>query len=83
MTAKEAIEKALDDDEVFTEEEMKELALGAPVIKVKDGVATVSIQVQKASELNGEWGVVEDGEVEFDIPADEKAAFYKFVVPVK
>ena len=83
MSKDEAKQELLDDDEVFTEDEMKELALGAPVIKVKDGVATVSIQVQKASELNGEWEVVEDGEVELDIPADEKAAFYKFVVPVK
>ena len=83
MSKDEAKQELLDDDEVFTEDEMKELALGAPVIQVKDGKVTVSIQVQKASELNGEWEVVENGEVELDIPADEKAAFYKFVVPVK
>ena len=83
MSKDEAKQELLNDDEVFTEDEMKALALGAPMIKVKDGVATVSIQVQKASELNGEWEVVEDGEVELDIPADEKAAFYKFVVPVQ
>ena len=85
MSKEEAKQELLDDDEVFTEDEMKALALGAPVIKVKDGVATVSIQVQKASELNGEWEVVEDGEVSVEITpkAGEKAGFYKFVVPNK
>ena len=85
MSKDEAKQELLDDDEVFTEDEMKALALGAPVIKVKDGVATVSIQVQKASELNGEWEVVEDGEVSVEITpkAGEKAGFYKFVVPNK
>jgi hypothetical protein len=39
--------------------------------------------VQKASELNGEWEVVEDGEVSVEVTpkAGEKAGFYKFVVP--
>ena len=61
---------------------VKALALGAPVIQVKNGKATVSIQVQQASELDGEWEVVEDGEVSVDVvpKAGEKAAFYKFVV---
>lgn len=73
----------MDADEVFTADEMKEMALGTPVIQVKNGVTTVSIQVQKASELNGEWEVVEDGEVsvEIEIEANEKASFHKFVVP--
>ena len=73
----------MDADEVFTKDEMKEMALGRPVIQVKNGVITVSIQVQKASELNGEWEVVEDGEVLVEITpkAGEKAGFYKFVVP--
>lgn len=73
----------MDADEVFTADEMKEMALGTPVIQVKDGVITVSIQVQKASELNGEWEAVEDGELSVEIApkADEKAGFYKFVVP--
>ena len=83
MSKDEAKQELLDDDEVFTEDEMKALALGAPVIKVKDGVATVSIQVQNASELDGEWEVAEDGEVSVEITpkAGEKAGFYKFVVP--
>ena len=83
MSKDEAVQEALDADEVFTADEMKALALGAPVIQVKDGKATVSIQVQQASELDGEWEVVEDGEVSVEITpkAGEKAGFYKFVVP--
>ena len=85
MSKDEAKQELLDADEVFTEDEMKALALGAPVIQVKNGKATVSIQVQQASELNGEWEVVEDGEVSVQITpkAGEKAGFYKFVVPNK
>ena len=83
MSKDEAKQELLDADEVFTADEMKSLALGAPVIQVKNGKATVSIQVQRASELDGEWEVVEDGEVSVEITpkAGEKAGFYKFVVP--
>jgi hypothetical protein len=83
MSKDEAKQELLEADEVFTADEMKALALGAPVIQVKNGKATVSIQVQRASELDGEWEVVEDGEVSVEITpkADEKAGFYKFVVP--
>ena len=83
MSKDEAKQELLDTDEVFTADEMKALALGAPVIQVKDGKAIVSIQVQQASELDGEWEVVEDGEVSVEITpkAGEKAGFYKFVVP--
>ena len=83
MSKDEAIKEALEADEVFTADEMKALALGAPVIQVKNGKATVSIQVQQVSELDGEWEVVEDGEVSVEITpkAGEKAGFYKFVVP--
>ncbi len=53
------------------------------VIRVKNGKATVSIQVLRASALDGEWEVVENGEVSVEVSpkADEKAAFYKFIVP--
>lgn len=83
MSKDEAKQELLDADEVFTADEMKALALGAPVIQVKNGKATVSIQVKRASELKGEWEVVEDGEVSVEITpkAGEKAGFYKFVVP--
>ena len=85
MSKDEAKQELLDADEVFTADEMKALALGAPVIQVKNSKATVSIQVQRASELNGEWEVVENGEVSVEITpkAGEKAGFYKFVVPNK
>ena len=83
MSKDEAKQELLAADEVFTADEMKALALGAPVIQVKNGKAIVSIQVQQASELDGEWEVVEDGEVSVEITpkAGEKAGFYKFVVP--
>ena len=83
MSKDEAKQELLDDGEVYTEDQMKALALGAPVIQVKNGKVTVSIQVKRASELDGEWEVVEDGEVSMEITpkAGEKAGFYKFVVP--
>lgn len=83
MSKDEAKQELLDADEVFTADEMKSLALGAPAIQVKNGKATVSIQVKRASELDGEWEVIEDGEVSVEITpkAGEKAGFYKFVVP--
>ncbi len=83
MSKDEAKQELLEADEVFTADEMKALALGAPVIQVKNGKATVSIQVKQASKLDGEWEVVEAGEVSVEITpkANEKAAFYKFVVP--
>ena len=70
-------------NELLTREDLQKLALSTPVIEVKDGVATVSVQIMKASTLNGEWEVVEDGEVSVEITpkAGEKAGFYKFVVP--
>ena len=82
MSKDEAKQELLDADEVFTADEMKALAFGAPVIQVKNGKATVSIQVKRASELDGEWEVVENGEVSVEITpkAGEKAGFYKFVV---
>ena len=85
MSKDEAKQELLDADEVFTADEMKSLALGAPVIQVKNGKATVSIQVQRASELDGEWEVVENGEVKVEVSpkAGEKAGFYKFVVPTE
>ena len=92
MTAKEAIEKALEANEVFTKDEMKSFAFGAPVIEVKDGMATVGISVMKASAVDGEWenveleedaASVEADKVKVSVPADGNAAFYKFVVPEK
>ncbi len=83
MPKDKAIQEALDADEVFTANEMKELALGAPVIEVKNGVAKVGIQVMKTASLEGEWEAIEEVTVEVTPEANEKAAFYKFVVPEK
>jgi hypothetical protein len=70
-------------NELLTREDLQKLALSTPIIEVKEGVATVRVQIMKASTLNGEWEVVEDGEVsvEIELEANEKASFYKFVVP--
>ena len=63
----------------------------APVIVVEDGVAKVGVSLKRAASLDGEWKqvdaedaeVTDDGAIEVSVPADEKAAFYKFVVPNK
>jgi hypothetical protein len=70
MTKDQAKQALLDDGDVFTADQMKELALGVPVIQVKNGVATVSIQVKKVGTLNGEWETVEDGELTVEITPD-------------
>ena len=66
---------------LLTKDELKDLALSTPVIEVKDGVATVSVQILKCLSLEDEWEDV--GAVSVDFDADEKAGFYKFVVPNK
>lgn len=83
LLVKPLLRKTLPNATIRSADEMKALALGAPGIQVKNGKATVSIQVKRASELKGEWEVVEDGEVSVEITpkAGEKAGFYKFVVP--
>ena len=43
----------------------------------------------RTASLDGEWAqveaeeaeITEDGEISVSVPADERAAFYKFVVP--
>lgn len=78
--------------ELITSDQLQEMALSAPVIEVKDGAATVGISVMKASAVDGEWEnmeleedatSVEADTVKVTVPADEKSAFYKFVVPNK
>lgn len=78
--------------ELITSDQLQEMALSAPVIEVKDGSATVGISVVKASSVDGEWEAVElesnattveSDKIQVSLPADEKAAFYKFVVPEK
>ncbi len=76
--------------ELITLNQLQEMALSEPVIEVKEGAATVGISMMKASSVDGEWEVieldsnataVESDKIQVTVPADEKAAFYKFVVP--
>ena len=78
--------------ELITSDQLQEMALSAPVIEVKEGAAMVGISVMKASSVDGEWEAVEleanattveADKIQVSLPADEKAAFYKFVVPEK
>lgn len=87
-----AIREKVANKELITSESLQELALGTPVIEVAEGKAKVGIELQKASELgSGTWqkvkgeeaSIAEDGTLQVKVPAGEKAAFYKFVVPVK
>ena len=86
------INQKVEEGELITSDQLQVMALSEPVIKVKDGTATVGISVIKASAVDGEWENVELEEdatsveadtVKVTVPADEKAAFYKFVVPEK
>ena len=81
ISKEEAKQALLDANEVFTADEMKSLALGSPVIEVKNGKAKVGITLNKAATLNGEWQKVKDIEVEVTPDENENAAFYRFVVP--
>ena len=85
------IEAKVADGELITSEQLQVMAMEAPVIAVADGVAKVGVSLKRAESLNGEWKQVEaeeaevtdDGAISVSVPADEKAAFYKFVVPNK
>ena len=86
------INQKVADGELITSDQLQVMALSVPVIEVKDGTATVGISVMKASAVDGEWenvtldadaASVESDKVKVEVPADEKAAFYKFVVPEK
>lgn len=78
--------------ELITSDQLQEMALSEPVIEVKEGAATVGISVMKTSSVDGEWEAVEleanattveSDKIQVSLPADEKAAFYKFVAPEK
>jgi hypothetical protein len=86
------INQKVAEGELITSDQLQEMALSEPVIEVKDGTATVGISVMKASTVDGEWenveleedsASVEANTVKVTVSADEKAAFYKFVVPEK
>ena len=85
------IEAKVADGELITSEQLQVMAMEAPVIAVEEGVAKVGVSLKSAASLDGEWTQVEaeeaevmdDGAISVSVPADEKAAFYKFVVPNK
>ncbi len=87
------ISERVEKKELITSDQLKEMALGMPLIEVEDGKAQVGISLQRATTLNGAWDQVvlekdaatvrEDGALNVSVPAKEKAAFYKFVVPTK
>ena len=88
----EAIDEKLANKELVSADAIKEMALDVPMIEVTDGKVKVGIDLQKAVNLSdGTWekvkgeeaSIAEDGTLQVKVPADEKAAFYKFVVPVK
>ncbi len=90
----EIINEKVEKKELITSDQLKEMALGAPLIEVMDGKAQVGISLKRATALDGgawEQVVLEkdaatvrsDGALNVSVPAGEKAAFYKFVVPTK
>ena len=85
------IEAKVADGELITSDQLQVMAMEAPVIAVEDGVAKVGVSLKRAASLDGEWKLVDvedaevtdDGVIAVSVPVDEKAAFYKFVVPNK
>ena len=92
MSKDEAKQELLDADEVFTADEMKEMAFDTPVVEVKNDVIEIAISLQTAERLDA-WQAMalqgatleidaQKGQVRVKVPkGDKKAAFYKFVVP--
>jgi hypothetical protein len=92
MSKEEAKQVLLDADEVFTADEMKEMAFDTPVVEVKNDVIEIAISLQTAESLDA-WQAMalqgatleidaQKGQVRVKVPkGDKKAAFYKFVVP--
>lgn len=84
-----SLEEALANGEVFTKEQILDMALGAPLIEVQEGKATVSITLETVDTLGGEWQPVkpdavtvsEDGIVSVHLEAEGDKRFFKFVVP--
>ena len=83
------INQKVADGELITSDQLQVMAMEAPVIAVEDGIAKVGVSLKRAASLEGKWEQVEaeeaevtdDGAISVSVPADEKAGFYKFVVP--
>ena len=83
-----AIDEKVENKELITSESLQLMAMEEPFIEVKDGKAKVGISLQTTPTLEEPWkmttvesATVEDGKVRVVVPVNEKAAFYRFVVP--
>lgn len=83
-----AIDEKVASKELITSESLQLMAMEEPFIEVKDGKAKVGISLQTTPTLGEPWAettvesaTVEEGKVRVVVPANGKAAFYRFVVP--
>ncbi len=79
MPKNDAKQELLDAKDIYTEEGLKGLAEGAPLVKVKDSYATVKIAIQKVTDLEGQWQEAGSKEIPVRMKGTSNAAFYKVV----
>ena len=85
------IDAKVEKGELITSDQLQVMAMKTPVIAVEEGCVTLDLALQSAASLDGEWQQVEmeaaelteEGAISVSVPANEKASFYKFVVPKK
>ena len=86
-----SLEEALANGDVFTKEQIQEMAFGSPLFEVKDGEATIGLTLRTAEALDGDWEALKptdvvvgaDGTISIKVSVEGKTRFYKFVVPEK
>lgn len=90
-----AIQQYIATNGLISPEQIGEIAMKAPVIGVEDGKTKLSLKLMKATTLTeNAWtevalkdseSAVADGQLSIELApeADEKTAFYKFVVPAE
>ena len=85
-----SLEEAIANGDVITKEQLQEMALGAPLIEVRDGKIAVGITLMQSDTLApGAWKPVKPGSVSIEadgtlralLDAEGDTRFYKFVVP--
>ena len=85
------IDAKVEKGELITSDQLQVMAMKTPVIAVEEGSVTLDLALQSAASVDGEWQQVEleaaelteEGAISVSVPANEKASFYKFVVPKK
>lgn len=91
-TLTQAVETAIANGDVYTEDSLREMAFGSPVMKVEDGYVTIGFTLQTAESLDAwtslslEGATISSdettGSIQVKIPiSTANAAFYKFIVP--